>query len=251
MTTSKTNNTPVAAQLSRTTRGLAMNLALVSAAALMVAGCKAGQEGPQVAGWSVVDPSQRHPILVSQQPSNLSLKVPRGSSGMSPHQKAQVVDFVTRYRAGDSGNSKLVITAPSGSPNEVASMQAVAEIRHLMRDSGFPDGSITVEAYHEERDPQPAIRISYLRFVAEGPECGKWTANLGEDTKNEPYANFGCATQRNFAAQVANPADLMGPRAMTPAPGDRRDAVWQKYIKGESTISQKQADERVVVKGAN
>jgi pilus assembly protein CpaD len=251
MIRNNTNTAPVAARLTRNHRGLALNLALVSVAALIVAGCKAGQEGPQVAGWSVVDPSQRHPILVSQQPSNLSLRVPRGSAGMSPHQKAQVVDFVTRYRAGDSGNSKIVITAPSGSSNEVASMQAVAEIRHLMSDSGFPDGSITVEAYHEERDPQPAIRISYLRFVAEGPDCGKWTTNLAEDTKNEPHSNFGCANQRNFAAQVANPADLIGPRAMTPAPGDRRNAVWGKYIKGESTISQKQSDERLIVKGSN
>ncbi len=247
----KSNIAPHATRSTRSVRGLALNLALVSAAALLIAGCKAGQEGPQVAGWSVVDPSQRHPILVSQQPSNLSLRVPRGSAGMSPHQKAQVVEFVTRYRASDSGNSKLVVSAPSGSPNEVASMQAVAEIRHLIRDSGFPDGSISVEAYHEERDPQPAIRISYLKFVAEGPECGKWPANLAEESKNEPFANFGCATQRNFAAQVANPADLMGPRAMSPAPGDRRDAVWGKYIKGESTISQKQNDERVVVRGAN
>lgn len=251
MICNRTNVAPVAARFARSNRGLALNLALVSAAALMIAGCKAGQEGPQVAGWSVVDPTQRHPILVSQQPSNLSLRVPRGSVGMSPHQKAQVIDFVTRYRAGDSGNSKIVIAAPSGSPNEVASMQAVAEIRHLMSDSGFPDGSITVEAYHEERDPQPAIRISYLRFVAEGPECGKWTTNMADETKNEAFANFGCANQRNFAAQVANPADLIGPRAMTPAPGDRRNIVWGKYIKGESTISQKQADERVVVKGAN
>ena len=251
MIRNNTNTAPVAARFTRSHRRLALNLAFVSVTALMVAGCKAGQDGPQVAGWSVVDPTQRHPILVSQQPSNLSLRVPRGSAGMSPHQRAQVVEFVARYRAGDSGNSKIVIAAPSGSPNEVASMQAVAEIRHLMSDSGFPDGSITVEAYHEERDHQPAIRISYLRFVAEGPDCGKWTTNLAEDTKNEPYSNFGCANQRNFAAQVANPADLIGPRAMTPAPGDRRNAVWGKYIKGESTISQKQSDERLVVKGAN
>jgi len=66
-----------------------------------------------------------------------------------------------------------------------------------------------------------------------------------------PYPDFGCATQRNFAAQVANPADLIGPRSMTPAAAERRDVVWGKYIKGESTISQKQADERSVVKGAN
>jgi pilus assembly protein CpaD len=234
-------------------RARTLTTALIAAAAagLLVAGCKAGDTSPQVAGWHVVDPSQRHPILVSQQPSNLAVRVPRGSAGMSPHQKAQVVEFLARYRAGDSGNSKLVISAPSGSPNEVASMQAVAEIRYLMRDGGFSDSSITVEAYHEEREPQPAIRIAYQRFVAEGPECGRWPANVADESSNLSYANFGCATQRNFAAQVANPADLVGPRVMTPAAGERRDVVWGKYIKGESTIATKQSDERLVVKGAN
>jgi pilus assembly protein CpaD len=244
--------TPAATRDRGAASGLLLKLAMVAAASALVSGCKLfDHPAPQVAGWSVVDPTQRHPILVSQQPSNLSLRVPRGSAGMSPHQRAQVIDFLNRYRAGDSGNSKLVIAAPSGSANEVAAMQAVAEVRHLMSEAGFPDGSITIEAYHEERDPQPPIRISYLRYVAEGPECGRWPANLAEQRDNLPYANLGCATQRNFAAQVANPADLLGPRSMAPAPGERRDVVWGKYIKGESTISQKQADERAVVKGAN
>lgn len=245
-----TSTAPVAAFAVHRQR-LAAKLALASLAALMVVGCRGPEEGPQVAGWSVVDPTQRHPILVSQQPSNLSLKVPRGSTGMSPHQRAQVVEFLNRYRAGDAGNSKLVVSAPSGSPNEIAAMQAVAEIRHLMREAGFDDSAISVEAYHEEREPQPAIRISYLRFVAEGPTCGRWTTNLAEEKGNLPYPEFGCSTQRNFAAQVANPADLLGPRTMTPGAADRRDVVWGKYIKGESTISQKQADEKASVKPSN
>ena len=170
---------------------------------------------------------------------------------MSPHQKAQVVDFLNRYRALDAGNSKLVVAAPSGSPNEVAAMQAVAEIRFLIRESGFSESSVTVEAYHEEREPQPAIRISYLRYVAEGPKCGRWPANTAEQPDNGFYANFGCATQQNLAAQIANPADLLGPRTMTPAAAERRDVVWGKYIKGESTISQKQNDEKSSTKASN
>lgn len=228
-----------------------MLAAAAVASTLTLIGCKTLDQAPQVAGWSVVDPSERHPILVSQQPSNLSLRVARGSAGMSPHQKAQVVDFLNRYRGIDAGNSKLVLAAPSGSPNEVAAMQAVAEIRYLIRESGFPEASVTVEAYHEERDPQPAIRLSYLRYVAEGPKCGRWTANTAEQSDNSSYANFGCATQQNFAAQVANPADLLGPRTMTPAAAERRDVVWGKYIKGESTISQKQNDEKSSTKASN
>jgi pilus assembly protein CpaD len=251
MTKFNLKNAPVVNRTLRHTNGVVISLLAASASVLILAGCKPGEIGPQTNTQSIVDPTQRHPILVSQQPSNISVRVPRGSSGMSPHQKAQVVEFLGRYQGGGSSNSKMVVSAPSGAPNEVAAMQAVAEIRHLMRESGFADTAITVEAYHEERDPQPAIRISYLRFMAEGPDCGRWETNLSDQSNNQGYGNFGCATQRNFAAQVANPADLMGPRTMTPAPGERRDVVWGKYIKGESTITQKQTDERLVVKGAN
>jgi pilus assembly protein CpaD len=188
--------------------------------------------------------------MVSQQPSNLSIRVTPGSE-LSPHQRAQLIDFLDRYRARDTGDSKLVISAPRGAANEVAAMEAVVEIRHMMYEAGFGEASIAVEGYHEGRDPRPPIRVSYLRYVAEGPECGHWHTNMAEDPKNVAPPNLGCATQRNFAAMVANPADLLGPRNMTRRPGERRDQVWEKYVKGESTIARKQADEKVQVKGAN
>ena len=107
------------------------------------------------------------------------------------------------------------------------------------------------EAYPAGRDSQAPIRVSYLRFIVEGPQCGQWPTNLAESPQNLNYQNMGCATQHNFAAMVANPADLVGPRTLTPTPGERRDVQWGKYIKGESTISKKQDDEKVKVQDAN
>lgn len=223
----------------------------VSATVLLLAGCHGGlDEGTRVAGWSLVDPSQRHPIMVSQQPSTISLRVARGSYGLSPHQRAQVISFIDRYRSVDAGNSRLIIEAPSGSPNEVAAMQAVAEIRSLLTDSGFDATSVVVEAVPGGPDAQAPIRISYLRYVAEGPRCGTWPTNLAETSSNLTWPNMGCAQQANLAAMVANPADLLGPRSRTPSSGERAHTVWDKYVKGESTVSSKQQDERVQVKGA-
>jgi pilus assembly protein CpaD len=231
--------------------GAAAKAILVSIAAATLVGCTHTDEGTRVAGWSIVDPTQRHPILVSQQPSNLSLRVARGSRELSPHQRAQLIDFLDRYRARDSGNGKLVILAPKGAGNEEAASRAVLEIRYLMRDAGFDEAFVTVEDYREDRDPQPPIRVSYLRYVADGPECGHWATNLAGGAKNLPLPNLGCATQRNFAAMVSNPADLLSPRGNTGRPGERRDQVWEKFVKGESTVARKQADEKVQVKGAN
>ncbi len=216
-------------------------------AVLLLAGCRPGYEGTRVAGWSLVDPSQRHPIMVSQQPSTLSIKVNRASAGLAPQQRAQVIGFLERYRRTDAGNSRLIIEAPGGTANEVAAMQGIAEIRHLMEQIGFDPSAVSVEAYRGSRAADAPIRISYLKYVAEGPECGNWPTNLARSEYNLNYPNFGCANQANFAAQVSNPADLLGPRQRGPGSGERSHEIWDKYVKGESTIAAKKGDETVKV----
>lgn len=236
----------------RTHRPLtALKVAAVSLVALMATGCKDNFAQPQVAGWTLVDPSQRHPILVSQKPSHIQLRVARGSTGLTPSQRAEVLEFASKWRASDAGNSRLVISAPSGAANEVASMHAVQDIRGLLDDNGFAESAITVEAYQEDGDPQPPIRVSYLRYVAEAPECGHWPTNLASQYDNVPYANFGCSTQRNLAAQIANPADLLGPRSETPRSGERRSVHWDKYQKGQPPGATRSSDEKIDTRSQN
>jgi pilus assembly protein CpaD len=226
-------------------RSRTLKIAALTLAAAALAGCRHLDDPVDPTTFSLVDPSERHPIIVSQQPKDVTVRVARGSSGLAPAQRASLIEFLRRYRAGDSGNSKLVIQVPSGTANEVASMHAVGEIRQLVSDQGFEDSMVAVEAFQADRGAQPPIRVSYLRYVAEAPECGRWPTNLAREPYNLPYPNMGCATQRNFASMVANPADLVGPRSMTPGPGDRRHAVWGKYIQGEQTTARKSEDEKV------
>lgn len=220
--------------------------------AFALGGCMHGAEpGTRVAGWTLIDPSQRHPILVSEEPTVLPLRVVRGSSGLSPRQRAEIVSFYAHFRAHNSGGGRIIVHAPSGSPNELAAMQAVHEIRALLESEGAGEGDINVEAYHSEGEPQPPIRLSYMQYVAEAPDCGMWPTNLGQEPANLPYPNLGCATQRNFAAQIANASDLIQPRGMTSRSSERRDVIWNKYIKGEPTGSKKTDEEKVQVKGSN
>lgn len=230
-------------------RSAAHKIFLASMLAITMAGCKHDEERGQVAGWALVDPAQRHPILVSQQPQSMNVRVSAGSRSLTPQQRADVLAFAGRSRASDAGNSRLVIQAPSGGANEVASMHAVQEIRYLLSENGFSESSISVEAYHDEGSSQPPIRVSYLRYVAEGPECGNWPTNLAREPQNLPMPNLGCATQKNLAAMVANPADLLGPRTEGDRSSERRTTVWDGYIKGESTATKKSEDEKVQVKG--
>jgi pilus assembly protein CpaD len=217
-------------------------LAVVLAAA---GGCKHDEvTGPQVAGWALVDASQRHPIVVSQQPQTLELRIAASARGLSPRQRAEMLEFADRSRASDAGNSRLIIQAPGGGANEISSMHAVGEIRQILSDMGFAESSIAVEAYHAGGSSAP-VRVSYLRYVAEAPVCGYWPTNLAEQRDNGNYPNFGCANQHNLAVMVANPGDLLGPRTESDRASERRDTTWGKYVKGETSGAEKSDDEKV------
>ena len=223
---------------------------MVTVAVLAIGGCKNEGQGTQVAGWSLVDPEQRHPIMVTQEPANLNLHVARGSQGLTPQQRSDVVEFAGKYRASDNGNSRLVVSVPGGGGNESSAMSAADDVRQLLLQGGFPESAVSVEAYHDDSG-NPPLRITYMRYVAQGPECGNnWSENLASNSSNVGHPNFGCANQHNLAAMVANPADLLGPRTMGDRYSDRRDHVMENWVKGKPTGAEKSEDERVRVKGA-
>jgi pilus assembly protein CpaD len=230
--------------MSRPTRPLA----LIGAAALLavgLTGCESFDKGnDHHAGWSLIEPSQRHPILVSQKPHNMNLRVARGQHGLSSSQRADLYAFLTKYKNEGGTSSRVVLSVPAGSANEMSAMHAVADMRPMLAEMGFSDASMTIEPYHAEGDPQPPIRVSYLVHKAEAPECGRWPDNVAMSNRNLNYANFGCAQQRNLANQIANPADLIAPRAMTARSGERNDVVHEKYIKGSATGATRSEDER-------
>lgn len=218
-------------------RSLGARLLAASFATLAMTGCKTTDDPTRVAGWTLIDSAQRHPILVSQEPTTHLIRMGRGSNGLSSSQRAQLLDFVAHFRATDAGNSRLIVAVPSGGANEVSAMYAVGEIRSILNDQGFGQASISVEAFNAEGTGDAPIRVSYMRYVAEPPQCGDWSTNLAYDPMNLPYPNLGCANQRNLAVQIANPADLLGPRTETARASDRRDQVWGKYVKGAPTGS--------------
>ncbi|MDX2287364.1 MAG: CpaD family pilus assembly protein [Hyphomicrobiaceae bacterium] len=233
-------------RMQRLARGSLVILA-VGTTTIALSACKHTEPGTRVAGWTLVDAAQRHPILVSQAPETMNLSVARSASGLSPAQRARLLDFTSSFSASSAGGGRLVVQAPSGSANEVAAMHVVQDIRRTLIDGGIGESDVVVEAYLAEGSGQPPVKVSYLRFVAEAPECSDWSTNLARQPDNLAYPNFGCATQRNFAAQVANPADLLGPRTMTARASERRDTTWNKYVKGDTTNAKKSEDEKVKV----
>jgi pilus assembly protein CpaD len=233
---------------SKTARGARIVVA-TSLATLALAGCRHLEDpGTRVAAWQLVDAKQRHPIMVSKQPREMTLRVSPGARGLSTRQRAKLVSYYSQFRATDTGNGRLVIRAPSGSANEVAGMHVVREARDLLRAEGLGEADIIVEAYHADGG-HPPVKLSFLTYVAEGPTCRNFPTNLAYQPNNLPYPDLGCSTQRNLAGMIANASDLVEPRTMTSRSSERRDETWNKYLKGETTGAKKSQDERIEVKG--
>ena len=62
-----------------------------------------------------------------------------------PGQQARLSRFLSRYRTRDTGNSKLLVSVPSGSANEVEAMETVSELRGLISEYGFDATTVKVD----------------------------------------------------------------------------------------------------------
>lgn len=216
-------------------------LAFASIAALLV-GCKTTQTTGDITSSIPADYRQRHPIAVREQAQTLNVFIGDRRGGLTATQRGEVAALAPAWRGEATGG--FIVEVPFGTTNERAAMNAAREVRGVLASAGVPHSSIEVRPYRTD-DPARlgTLRVKYPRMTAETGPCGLWPDDLGPTysalhAANRPHWNHGCASQRNLAAQVANPADLVQPRSETPALASRRNTVIDKYRKGESTATQ-------------
>ena len=188
------------------------------------------------------DYRQRHPIAVEEVNHSIVIFVGRARGGLSDSQRADVVGLARSWRR--EGTGAVVADVPIDTANARAAAATFRDIQGVLAAGGVPPRGIKLRNYRPE-DPRelPTIRLSYPRMTAVAGPCGLWPEDLGPSimdpdyNQNKSYHNFGCATQRNLAAMIDNPADLEQPRSEVPADTARRTAAFAKYRKGESTAT--------------
>ncbi len=182
------------------------------------------------------DYRERHPITLKEGVQTVEIFLGRNRGGLTPDQRADVLAFAQTWSRQATGG--IVIDMPRGGPTEHAAADSMREVRSMLAASGVPPQAVFVRGYRSPNGAVASIKISYSKLVATVGPCGLWPHDLGPTTdtayvENRPYWNLGCASQRNLAAMVDNPADLVQPRGETPAYTARRSVALEKYRKGD------------------
>jgi pilus assembly protein CpaD len=184
----------------------------------------------------------RHPIAIEEANRSVVIFVGHARGGLSASQRADVVGLAQAWLR--EGTGAISADVPVDTPNARAAADAFREARALLAAAGVPPRGIVVRRYHpDDARTLATIRLSYPKIAAVAGPCGLWPEDLGPSIKNKSYLenkqyyNFGCAHQRNIAAMIDNPSDLVQPRSETPASTTRRTAAFEKYRKGLPTTT--------------
>lgn len=177
-----------------------------------------------LAGCSTLRPTQkafapdeyhlRHPIKIANGVKHLDIFATGG--GLDRRQQRDLVEFAGEYRQRGRGHMLAAVPSAGGDP------RLLPAIRAALREGGA-SGNLQVSTY--PADPRlgaAPVRLSFVSLTAEvASQCGLWPTDLAgtaelETWQNRPYHNLGCAYQTMIAAQVADPIDLVRPRAEGP-----------------------------------
>jgi pilus assembly protein CpaD len=164
-------------------------------------------------------------------------------TGLSENQTLALGDMVNRFAS--EGAPMLTVEAPSG--DDPVSSDIAWRIKDALEAQGVPPYQVRVVTYVAP-DPRAPVLVGFDTVRAAVPTCGTSWTNLGRTGANAGYANFGCAVNANLAAQIADPRDIVSPRAMQPGSAARRAVVFDKYRLGEPTAATREPmieDQRV------
>lgn len=172
----------------------------------------------------------RHPITLAEVQHSLDVPIGSGERRLTTPLRDLVRGFAQDYTA--LSKSTVSIAVPAGSANAGAAHAVRSEIRQVLIEAGVKSNRIVLTTYDPaEASVSAPVRLSFVAVTAITGDCGQWPSDLFGPTirDNTNWENFGCASQQNLAAQIANPADLVGPRGMTPIDAQRRAEVISIY----------------------
>jgi len=212
-------------------RTASLSAAVVSLS-LALSACVGGPAS--LGGEPPLTPTSRFVLQVEPGLDRIALAV--HETGLSANQRAALDALVGRFAL--EGAPALVIEAPAG--GDAAAAETAWGVKAALEAAGVPGERIQMVGY-EAPDPRAPVLAGFETIRAVVPQCGTQWGNLGRTGDNQSSANFGCAVTANLAAQIADPRDIVAPRALAPADAGRRSVVFDAYRSGEQTAAQREA----------
>lgn len=172
------------------TLGRVLTPALALALATGLAGCVGGV------------PSNRSMNSVNQpvvETTNYTLDVTAGGSGLAYGEQQRLAGWLDAMHL--TYGDKIYVDDPARNP---AARQAVTELA-ARRGILISEGAPVTTGYIEPG----TVRVILARSRASVPNCPNWTTNSDANPNNGLSSNYGCATNSNLAAMIADPEDLV------------------------------------------
>jgi len=204
---------------------------VVMAAALTLAGCATATTGQM--NIAPLTPLSQYVLQVEPGVDRIALAV--HDQGLSANQHEALRALVARFSAEQA--TVLRIEAPTG--NDPATSAQAYAMRDVIQSMGVPGQMIQVVGY-DAPDPRAPVLAGFEVLRAHIPDCSAEPRNLSSRFSNLPTGGFGCAVTANMAAQIADPRDIRGPRALQPADSGRAAVVFARYRQGQLTAAEQE-----------
>jgi len=209
-----------------------MRAPLIASLAVMALCAGAGvAKADKVVERTPVTSTEHYGIQVKLAPQELLIAA--HASGLSLPQTAALRDFGWRWMNAD--RAPITVSAPEHGPDSAGVYRTASAARDYLIEQGVPAPAIQIVGYDAGGDEHAPIRVSFTHYEAVGPQCGLSWSNLSDTHSNTSYPEFGCSMTANVAAQVADAADFLGPRASDPTDALRRENVIVAFRQAQVT----------------
>ena len=213
-----------------------------SVAVLVLTGLSATAcTGPNSAKHAVTAQGN-HPITIKQVSDSLEIETLKTSGKLSEDQKAQLAGYAYSYKI--RGHGPLIVSVPKGSKNSGAARATAKKVMQALGDTGIDQANIKLASYDGDPASAQPVTINFNRFAASAKPCGDWSKDFTKSRSNSLSPDFGCSQQRNMAAMISDPYDLVDPGQLGPADAARRTIAYQKYRFGIGTAAVRSSDEK-------
>ncbi len=207
-----------------------LHLLAVAGLALAAGGCHS-DEPVSAEKLAAYDYRLNHPVTVEPRIAVLRLSTASGGK-VSTEDRRQLASFGTQFLHRGTGVMDISVGAVGAAD---ATARAYGRgLAAALLDEGLKVAELRLQLVIDEPAIPPGTAL--LRFttnVAQLPECYDWA----DGERNATHPNFGCATQRNMGAMMADPRDLDEARPMEGHPGDRGDTAIDKLGQGTAPWS--------------